>query len=44
LLAIALGRYTARRIEPRRFLVYVHAGLFVIGVVLFLQAVAASRR
>jgi len=44
LLAIALGRYTARRIEPRRFLVYVHAGLFVIGVVLFVQAVAASRR
>ena len=44
LLAIALGRYTARRIEPRRFLVYVHVGLFVIGVVLLLQAVVSSRR
>lgn len=44
LLAIALGRYMARRIEPRRFLVYVHVGLLVIGVVLLLQAVAASRR
>ena len=44
LLAIVLGRYAARRIEPRRFLVYVHVGLVVIGVVLVLQAVIASRR
>ena len=44
LLAIALGRYMARRIEPRRFLVYVNVGLLVIGVVLVVQAVATSRR
>jgi uncharacterized membrane protein YfcA len=44
LLAIAVGRYLARRIEPQRFLVYVHVALFVIGVVLLLQAVIASRQ
>jgi uncharacterized membrane protein YfcA len=39
--AIALGRYVARRLDPQRFVVYVHAGLFAIGVVLLLQAVFA---
>jgi uncharacterized membrane protein YfcA len=43
-LAIAGGRYTGRRIDAQRFLVYVHAGLLVIGAVLFSQAVVASRR
>ncbi len=43
LLAIAVGRYMVRRLEPRRFLVYVHVGLFVVGVVLLVQALAGSR-
>jgi uncharacterized membrane protein YfcA len=43
LLAIAVGRYMVRRLEPRRFLAYVHVGLFVIGVVLLAQALAGSR-
>jgi uncharacterized membrane protein YfcA len=43
LLAIAVGRYTGRRIDAPRFLVYVHVGLLVIGAVLLFQAVATSR-
>jgi len=43
LLAIAVGRYTGRRIDAQRFLVYVHVGLLVIGAVLLFQAVATSR-
>ena len=43
LLAIVVGRYTGRRIDARRFLVYVHVGLLVIGAVLLSQAVATSR-
>jgi hypothetical protein len=43
LLAIAVGRYMVRRLEARRFLAYVHVGLFVLGVVLLAQALAGSR-
>jgi uncharacterized protein len=42
-LAIALGRSTARRLDAQRFIVYVHIGLFAVGVVLLLQSVVASR-
>ena len=40
-LAIAVGRYTGRRLDAQRFLMYVHAGLLVIGAVLLLQAVTS---
>lgn len=36
--ATFLGRVINRRIEARRFLLYVHCGLIVIGVVLLMQA------
>jgi uncharacterized membrane protein YfcA len=39
LLAIALGRVINRRLDARRFLVYVHAGLIVSGAGLVLQAI-----
>ena len=42
-LAIAVGRYTGRRIDARRFLFYVHVGLLVIGAILLWQAVASRR-
>jgi hypothetical protein len=41
LLAIALGRAINRRIDPHRFLVYVHAGLIVSGAGLVLQSILA---
>lgn len=37
--ATFLGRFINRRIAPHRFLVYVHAGLIAIGVLLLAQAV-----
>jgi uncharacterized protein len=40
LVAIALGRTINRRFDPRRFFVYVHAGLVVSGAGLVLQAIA----
>jgi len=42
-LAIAVGRYTGRRIDAQRFLVYVNVGLLVIGAILLLQAVTSRR-
>jgi len=42
LLAIAVGRWTSQRLDPRRFLVYVNAGLLAIGAALFLQAIAPA--
>jgi uncharacterized membrane protein YfcA len=44
LVAIAVGRWTSRRLDARRFLVYVHAGLLVIGVALLLEAVLPTQR
>ena len=41
LLAIVLGRVINRRVDPRRFFVYVHAGLIVSGAGLVLQAIVA---
>jgi uncharacterized membrane protein YfcA len=38
LLAIAAGRWTAQRLDARRFLGYVYAGLIAIGAALLLQA------
>ena len=38
LLAIFLGRLINRRMNARQFVLYVHAGLIVIGAVLLLQA------
>jgi uncharacterized membrane protein YfcA len=40
LIAIALGRVINRRLDARRFLLYVHTGLVVSGVGLVLQAIA----
>jgi hypothetical protein len=37
--AIFLGRAANRRMEERAFLVYVHAGLIVIGATLLIEAV-----
>jgi len=42
LLAIVLGRAINRRLDADRFLVYIHAGLIVSGVVLLLQALLGS--
>ena len=39
LLAIVVGRWTSRRLDGRRFLVYVQAGLLAIGVGLLVQAI-----
>ena len=39
LTAIGLGRVINRRFDPRRFLIYVHAGLLLSGVGLVLQAI-----
>jgi hypothetical protein len=39
LAATFLGRVVNRRMDGRRFLVYVHVGLVVIGVVLLVQSV-----
>jgi uncharacterized protein len=39
LLAVFLGRVIHRRLKDRRFLVYVHIGLIVIGITLLVQAV-----
>jgi uncharacterized membrane protein YfcA len=44
LAATFLGRVLNRRIEGRRFLVYVHVGLVVIGVVLLVQSVWGPER
>jgi hypothetical protein len=38
--ATYLGRAINRRLEARRFLLYVHGGLIAVGVVLLLQAFA----
>ena len=38
LAAILLGRLANRRLDGRSFLVYVHAGLVVIGIVLLAQS------
>ena len=37
--AILLGRWLSRRMNDRRFVLYVHAGLVVIGAALLLQSV-----
>jgi hypothetical protein len=39
LAATFLGRAINRRMDARRFLLYVHGGLIAIGLVLLLQAV-----
>jgi uncharacterized protein len=39
LCAIVLGRIVNRRMNPRRFTVYVHGGLIVIGMILLVQAI-----
>lgn len=39
LLAIAFGRWINRRMNGRAFVVYVHAGLLIVGTVLLLQAI-----
>jgi uncharacterized membrane protein YfcA len=44
LAATALGRVINRRMDGRRFLLYVHVGLLVIGVVLLVQSVWRSGR
>jgi uncharacterized membrane protein YfcA len=44
LVAIPLGRRINRRLDPRRFLRYVHAGLIVTGIVLFLQTIHLTAR
>jgi len=41
LLAIVFGRAINRRFDPRRFFVYVHAGLIVSGAGLVLQAIVS---
>jgi uncharacterized protein len=41
LLAIPLGRAINRRLDAHRFLIYVHAGLLVSGLVLLLQPIAS---
>jgi uncharacterized membrane protein YfcA len=41
LVAIFLGREINRRMAERRFLLYVHCGLIVVGIVLLFQAVTA---
>jgi uncharacterized protein len=41
LAAILLGRVANRRMDGRSFLVYIHGGLIVIGVVLLLQSLTA---
>jgi uncharacterized membrane protein YfcA len=38
LIAIFLGRLINQRLNPRQFVLYVHAGLIVIGLVLLVQA------
>lgn len=40
ILATLLGRAINRRMQTRRFLVYIHVGLIAIGVILMAQAVA----
>ncbi len=44
LVATVLGRVLNRRLDGRRFLLYVHVGLVVIGVVLLIQSVWGSGR
>jgi uncharacterized membrane protein YfcA len=44
LLAIVIGRWTSRRLDAGRFLIYVHAGLLAIGVGLLVQAIAPAWR
>ncbi len=44
LIATFLGRAINHRLNARRFLVYVHVGLVVIGAILLLQAILAMRR
>jgi uncharacterized membrane protein YfcA len=44
LAATALGRLLNRRMDGRRFLLYVHAGLVLIGAVLLIQSVWGSGR
>ena len=44
LAATALGRVLNRRMDGRRFLVYVHIGLVVIGGMLLIQSVWGSGR
>jgi uncharacterized membrane protein YfcA len=41
LLAIALGRVINRRVDARRFFVYVHSGLLISGAGLIVQAIVA---
>ena len=38
--AIVLGRAINRRLDARRFLTYIHAGLLVVGIVLLAQSLA----
>lgn len=42
LLAILLGRAINQRLDARRFILYVHSGLILIGVILLVQAAMAS--
>jgi uncharacterized protein len=42
LAAIFLGRVLNRRLDARRFIVYVHAGLILIGITLLAQSVATA--
>ena len=44
LVATFLGRVVNRRIEARRFLLYVHVGLCVVGAVLLVQSFAGLAR
>jgi uncharacterized membrane protein YfcA len=42
--AVFVGRFINRRIDGPRFVLYVHAGLIIIGATLLLQAVRAQRQ
>jgi hypothetical protein len=42
LAATVLGRFLNRRMDRRRFLLYVHVGLLLIGAVLLIQSVWGS--
>lgn len=44
LVATALGRVLNRRIDPGRFLLYVHAGLIVVGLILLVQTLVGAGR
>ena len=44
LAATALGRVLNRRMDGRRFVIYVHAGLMVIGAMLLIQSAWGAGR